>query len=253
MKELERHYDYLAEKYASIHPLRHALVDFIRDKVYSKEFIKPFGKIVDFGCGSGELLSALSKQIPFPDLITGVDLSSLMAKKARQKGLDVINASFETVFFERETVVLGVFQESIHHADFNLLGPNLNRIMSSEGQIIVFYQTDWSIDPETEQLNNFIEFARSRRTGPDRIIKALSLFGWSLKEEKIIEDRQAISFSYLEDALSHNALSYWINFDDAKKSDCLHQIKNLVDESDLVLKRKVKAMVFKKRPAENTV
>ena len=251
MKELERHYDFLAEKYASIHPLRYALVDFLKDKIFSKELNKPFGKIVDFGCGSGELLCALAKQIPFPDLITGVDLSSSMVQKARLKGLDVVNASFEKVFFERGTVVLGVFQESIHHADFNLLGPNLNRIMSPDGQLIVFYQTDWSIDPETKAMNVFIDFARSKRTGPDRIIKALSLFGWSLNEEKLIEDRQSVSFSFLEEALALNALSYWVAFDDKQKLDCINDIKDLLDERDLVLKRNVKAMVFKRRLTEN--
>lgn len=253
MKELERHYDFLAEKYESIHPLRYDLVDFIKDKIFSREQTKPFGKIVDFGCGSGELIFALAKQIPFPDLIVGVDLSKSMVQKARLKGLDVVNASFEKVFFERETVVLGIFQESIHHADFNLLGPNLNRMMSPEGQLVVFYQTDWSIDPETEAMNVFIDFARSKRTGPDRIIKALSLFGWSLNEEKIIEDRQSVSFSFLEDALDLNALSYWVTFDDKQKSDCMHQIKELLDERDLVLMRKVKAMVFKRRFIENDV
>ena len=159
--------------------------------------------------------------------------------------------AFEKVFFERGTVVLGVFQESIHHADFNLLGPNLNRIMSPDGQLIVFYQTDWSIDPETEAMNVFIDFARSKRTGPDRIIKALSLFGWSLNEEKLIEDRQSVSFSFLEEALALNALSYWVAFDDKQKLDCINDIKDLLDERDLVLKRNVKAMVFKRRLTEN--
>lgn len=248
MKELERHYDLLAEKYASIHPLRYALVDFLKNQIVSKELNKFGKKIVDFGCGSGELLCALASQIPFPDLVTGVDISNSMVQKARLKGLNVINASFEEVFFEQGTVILGVFQESIHHADFNLLGPNLNRIMSPDGQLIVFYQTDWSIDPETDAMNVFIEFARGKRTGPGRIIKALSVFGWSLCEEKLIEDCQCVSLSFIEDALALNALSYWVAFDDKQKSDCINDIKKeLLDEKQLALKRKVKAMVFHRR------
>ena len=197
MKELESHYDLLADKYSSIHPLRYALVDFIATKILSKEIIKPFGKIVDFGCGSGELLNELSGKIPFPDLLTGVDLSSSMVKKAKGKGLNVIHSNFENVFFEKGTVSVGIFQESIHHADFNYLGPNLNRVMCTDGQLIVFYQCDWAVEPKTEAMNKFEDYARRRRTGPERIINALSLYGWHLNYNQIVEDVTSINFNFL--------------------------------------------------------
>lgn len=82
MKGLESHYDCLAEKYASIHPLRLSLVDFIERRIFAEKSLKPFGQVVDFGCGSGELLENLSKRVPFPDLLCGVDISTSMVQAA---------------------------------------------------------------------------------------------------------------------------------------------------------------------------
>jgi SAM-dependent methyltransferase len=244
MKELETHYDLLAENYARIHPLRHAIVDFIVDKIISSQELKPFGHIVDFGCGSGELLKELSGKLSFPDLLCGVDLSASMVKKARAKGLNIINSNFEKVYFDKGAVFLGIFQESIHHANFELLGANLERIMNSQGKLIVFYQEDWTIEPVPESMIPFIEQARLKRTGPSHIIEQLANHDWVLSQTSYITDRYKIDVEFIKDALTYNALSYWSAYSKEEKQKCLDEIYQNERKSDLHLLRKVRAMVF---------
>jgi SAM-dependent methyltransferase len=244
MKGLESHYDCLAEKYASIHPLRLSLVDFIERRIFAEKSLKPFGQVVDFGCGSGELLENLSKRVPFPDLLCGVDISTSMVQAAKRKGMHVIHANFENVFFERGSVFLGVFQESIHHADLDLLGANLDRIMCPDGKLIVFYQSDWFIEPNLEALDTLLDVARMNRRGPENIITALNKCHWNLIEDELVEDRCPVDLEFIENALLLNALSYWVSFSDRDKKTRLAQITESHENTPLFLNRKIRALVF---------
>jgi SAM-dependent methyltransferase len=244
MKGLESHYDCLAEKYASIHPLRLTLVDFIEKRIFAEKSLKPFGQVVDFGCGSGELLENLSKRVPFPDLLCGVDISSSMVQATKAKGIHVMHANFEHVFFERGSVFLGVFQESIHHANLDLLGLNLDRIMCPDGKLIVFYQSDWFIEPRLEVLDTYVDAARMNRKGPENIIAALDKNHWNLVEDQLVEDRCQVDLEFIENALLLNALSYWVSFNDRDKKNHLKQIAESHENTPLFLNRKIRALVF---------
>lgn len=245
MNDLNKHYNKIASDYSEIHPFRPIISDFVLQRLYKNEINTGIGLVVDYGCGSGDLLADLRGKVSFPDMLLGIDASKDMVFECKSKALNVYEATFESFTLEPASVRLAIFQESVHHADMRALGEKLRSSMDEHGEIIVFYQDDWDIQPGTEALQKLVSFARAKRKGGGNIVKGFKEQGFDLVFTEELISRDAVNLSFLEKAIYGNALSYWKDISKEQKEQYIKEIASCKYKEEFELVRKLKALCFK--------
>jgi len=109
------------------------------------EFVKRFGAgrdILEVGCGTGLILSRISS---FAQSAKGVDLSPGMLEKARQRGLDVVEASATSLpFADASFDVTCSFKVLAHVPDIAKALSEMARVTRPGGHVIAEFYNPFS-------------------------------------------------------------------------------------------------------------
>ncbi|MBD3216029.1 MAG: methyltransferase domain-containing protein [Candidatus Lokiarchaeota archaeon] len=130
------------EKMAKTPPFklfRHKIVSKIRD-------MNPTGTIVDLGCGSGNLIVKIAKDIKDVELI-GVDISSEMLQRAKKRAekqnldshIKFKTGSADSLPFSDNSINMIVSSLSLHHWEDPLKSlKEINRVLKNDGKLLLF-------------------------------------------------------------------------------------------------------------------
>lgn len=125
-------FDKLADNYDYI-----ALINSMDNPLYIKNCPKNCGKVLEIGCGSGLLLTALT---PHCKKLYGIDISSKLIKKARNRlkdkaeltCTDANNLPYEDSFFDYI-----VTHATFHHLDRKKAAEEMKRVLKPGGKIVL--------------------------------------------------------------------------------------------------------------------
>jgi SAM-dependent methyltransferase len=170
LKSQDVHFDQVADEYDATIP-EHVVEHLTARRVRLAESVKPEGKVLDVGCGTGRFLNAL----PTRYARTGIDVSAGMLGVARQKGLEVEQASSAELPFDDDSFDLVTTFAVLHH----LIDPEVVRASLCEmarvarpgGAVIV-----WDHNP----LNPYWRFLMAKSPqdqGDERLVPARLVVG----------------------------------------------------------------------------
>lgn len=165
MKSQDVHFDEIAEEYDDSIPI-HVMEHLTARRVRLAESLLASGKVLDVGCGTGRFLSALPARYDR----SGIDVSAKMLDYARQKGLEVEQASSAELPFGDDSFDLVATFAVLHH----LIDPEVVRASLGEmvrvarpgGAVIV-----WDHNP----LNPYWRFLMAKSPqdqGDERLVPA---------------------------------------------------------------------------------
>lgn len=194
-----------------------------RRRSYPRELIKKlvdFGtlrkgmKILDAGCGTGNIASQLHKQINID--IIGLDSSLPMLKVARGKSLEVICADadnhplpFQNGAFDR--IIVAYFIHQINN--LSLLFAECYRILCDSGVILLLTSSHKQIEYQHPVLKEFfpsgIEIDKRRFPDVARIDYLLDLAGFrSIKHDEVLVESIALDWECLDRVKSKYVSTY---------------------------------------------
>ena len=104
------HFDVIAEEYDESIPT-HVMEHLDRRRVALAESLVASGRVLDVGCGTGKLLATMPARYEK----VGIDPSEHMLEAARERGLDVQQASADALPFEDASFDLVMTHAVLHH------------------------------------------------------------------------------------------------------------------------------------------
>jgi ubiquinone/menaquinone biosynthesis C-methylase UbiE len=110
MRRQDAHFDLVAHHYDETIP-DHVMAHLTARRVELARSLVGHGRVLDVGCGTGRFLDAL----PDDYEATGVDLSAEMLARARERGLDVVEASGDELPFETNSFDMVTTFAVLHH------------------------------------------------------------------------------------------------------------------------------------------
>ncbi len=236
---IKKHYDDLAPNYEAMHPIRKEAIDFIVN--YLSES-KLEGAVIDFGGGTGALLEQVKNQTTYQGNYIVLDLSPEMCQLAEQRNLTTINASYEATNLPDQSVALAIFHESIHHStDHAKLQEELKRVLKTNGEMLVFFQIDWAIEPGNETIDSYVNYARSKRKSPQDVIEKILGKQFKLHNSTELVSQNKVDQNFVKHAVINAAISYWDNIPLSKRMEDMEAIL----KDNYILKRKVLCFHFK--------
>lgn len=126
----------------------------------------PKCKILDLGCGTGLELNEYFKFNKSAE-VTGIDLAEGMLealkRKFKDKSIDLICGSYFDVPFGKGLFDAAVSVESLHHFTFDMKVPLYKKIYSSLKKNGYFILTDYMIESEKEEAQNFINLEKLKK------------------------------------------------------------------------------------------
>ena len=135
------------------------LRDFYLAPSYSKTLtridLQKGSKILDLGCGTGELLKILEDRFPLSEL-TGIDLTEEMLAVAKQKlsdNVELLLGSATSLPFDSKSFDWVIMSNVIGHlSDKKTALKETHRVLKNPGKIVI---TDWTRDFQTMNLVHF--------------------------------------------------------------------------------------------------
>jgi SAM-dependent methyltransferase len=165
LKSQDAHFDQVADQYDATIP-EHVIQHLTSRRVQLAESLKPEGKVLDVGCGTGRFLSSLSARYT----TTGVDISAGMLAIAREKGVQVERASSAELPFDDDSFDLVTTFAVLHHLiDPEVVRASLRemaRVVRPAGAVVV-----WDHNP----LNPYWRYLMSKAPqdqGDERLVPA---------------------------------------------------------------------------------
>ena len=133
--------------------------DFYSTPSYSKTLarinLEEGSKVLDLGCGTGELLKILEDCFPSSDL-TGIDLTEEMLAIAKQKlssRVELLLGSVTNLPFDSESFDWVIMSNTIGHlSDKKTALLEAHRVLKNPGRIVI---TDWTRDFQSMNLVHF--------------------------------------------------------------------------------------------------
>ena len=133
--------------------------DFYIVPSYSKTLaridLQKSSKILDLGCGTGELLKILEDRFPLSEL-TGIDLTEEMLAVAKQKlsdNVELLLGSATSLPFDSKSFDWVIMSNVIGHlSDKKTALKEAHRVLKNPGKIVI---TDWTRDFQTMNLVHF--------------------------------------------------------------------------------------------------
>ncbi len=236
---IAQHYNEIAANYENIHPLREEAVAKIVSYIKSNGIS---GLTVDFGGGTGAMLKAVQAAANLKaEQLLLIDLSPGMCAEAQNKGIKAIQVPYESTTLPDTSVSLAIFHESIHHTQDKLkLQQELKRVLSPEGRLLVFFQTDWYIEPPSDILQKYIFMARKNRKTPEEVINDLLGNQFPLIKREELVSTNEVNLQFVQDAILNAALSYWNKIHIEERSSDVSKIKG----EEFALIRKIACFEF---------
>ncbi len=236
---IAQHYNELAANYENIHPLREEAIAKIVNYIKANSVT---GLTVDFGGGTGAMLQAVQAAVHLkPEQLLLIDLSSGMCAEARGKGIKAIQAPYEATTLPDASVSLAIFHESIHHTQDKLqLQQELKRVLTPQGRLLVFFQTDWYIEPSSDVLQKYVFMARKNRKAPEEVINDLLGNQFPLIKREELVSTNTVDLQFVQDAILNAALSYWNKIHIEERSSDVGKIKG----EEFALIRKIACFEF---------
>ena len=156
------YFDKLAGRYASSYEGRHA--EDLYGTVLQKLNTFSFCSILDIGCGTGELLSLISKREGVT--LSGIDISPEMIRIAREKlgkGSDIRLGDSEELPWKDNSFDVVMCIDAFHHYPHPQKAlSEMHRVIRPEGHLII--ADPWHPSPVRQLQNLFIQiWVRSRR------------------------------------------------------------------------------------------
>jgi len=116
-KEYIENQDYY-DKFARIYENKrgkgyHKMIDELEISILSK-YIHPTDKVLEVGCGTGLILKEIDKKVSH---VVGIDLSSKMLEKAKERGLEVYQAEASDMPFDDNTFDLVYSYKVLAHVE----------------------------------------------------------------------------------------------------------------------------------------
>jgi len=114
----------------------------VHDAVLARLEGQPHGRILDLGCGTGQLTERLVNTFPESEVV-GVDLSNGMIERAKERASAIDSASFVRADALRLPFVDGAFDvvtctESFHwYADQEAAAAELARLIAPRGRLLI--------------------------------------------------------------------------------------------------------------------
>jgi len=151
-KQIRKIYSRTAENYDKFW-------DFYSVPSYSKTLarinLQEDSKVLDLGCGTGELLNILEDRFPSSDL-TGIDLTEEMLAIAKQKlssRVELLLGSVTNLPFDSESFDWVIMSNIIGHlSDKKTALLEAYRVLKNPGRIVI---TDWTRDFQSMNLVHF--------------------------------------------------------------------------------------------------
>ena len=124
-------------------------------KTLARVDLQKGSKILDLGCGTGELLKILEDRFPSSEL-TGIDLTEEMLAVAKQKlsdNVELLLGSATNLPFDSKSFDWVIMSNVIGHlSDKKTALKETHRVLKNPGKIVI---TDWTRDFQTMNLVHF--------------------------------------------------------------------------------------------------
>ncbi len=139
-------------------------------KIIKRINIKEGSKILDIGCGTGNLLYLLEKENKDLSLY-GIDISKNMLNiaKTKLKKSNLILSSAENIDFKDDSFDIVFSTEAFHHySDYSKIMNNIHKILKKNGRLIVL-DVDFGfilnkifhfIEPGNNKMHSSLEFRK---------------------------------------------------------------------------------------------
>ena len=157
----------------------------IRKRIIKKAEIKKNSKILDAGCGTGELLYILSKNKKLK--LYGIDVSEEMLKIAGKKlgkKTKLSMSSVENVNFKNNSFDYIFSEDAFHHyANYGLVMKNFYRILKKGGKLIV---VDFNFGAILNKVFHWLEPGNNKMHSKKEFIELFKKYGFKrIKQKKI--------------------------------------------------------------------
>ena len=157
----------------------------IRKKIIEEAGIKNNSKILDAGCGTGELLYILSKNKKLK--LYGIDVSDKMLEVAEKKLGERANlklSSVEKMDFKNNSFDYIFSEDAFHHyANYDLVMKNFYRILKKGGKLIV---VDFNFGIIINKIFHWLEPGNNKMHSKKEFIELFKKYGFKrIKQKKI--------------------------------------------------------------------
>ena len=157
----------------------------IRKKIIEEAGIKNNSKILDAGCGTGELLYILSKNKKLK--LYGIDVSDKMLEVAEKKLGERANlklSSVEKMDFKNNSFDYIFSEDAFHHyANYDLVMKNFYRILKNGGKLIV---ADFNFGIIINKIFHWLEPGNNKMHSKKEFIELFKKYGFKrIKQKKI--------------------------------------------------------------------
>ena len=163
---------------------KHAIKQILRDKKAADSSLK----MLDIGCGTGQLISHLAKQLPNAKLY-GIDLTEAMINRAKQKlkqykNITLQQASVENIPHKDKLFDYILTTEAFHHfPDPEKALLEMKRVLKDDGKIILI---DINFGPGISYLFHKIEPGNKKIYSKKQFRQLFKATGLHLIEQKRI-------------------------------------------------------------------
>lgn len=157
----------------------------IREKIITEARIKNNSKILDAGCGTGELLKLLPLQKNLK--LYGIDVSDKMLEVAKGKLKNKVNlklSSVENVNFKNNYFDYVFSEDAFHHyANYEIVMKNFYRILKKNGKLVV---ADFDFGFILNKIFHFLEPGNNKMHSKKQFIELFKKYGFKkIKQKKI--------------------------------------------------------------------
>lgn len=184
-------FDEIGEDWDSAHPLPMPVLKYFLTLVERK------GVVLDAGCGTGRHFALLSRK---SDRVVGVDSSQKMVEIANKKiiendlkNVEVINADFASLPFEKDFFDYAFYMASLHHLTLVQQASALremHRVLKKDGLVFITVWSRFQTKFEASGKEAFVSFKHAG--------KKVERYYYFFDEEELTSAAKAVGFTVVD-------------------------------------------------------